>query len=87
MESVLKPPFLIAVGILACMAATGFIHSEYALSVTRATALLFGGLTIPAYAGYRLTGNPWLRRIAIALPVTAIIMWLINSDLAAYPLR
>ncbi|NWD57129.1 hypothetical protein HX878_20575 [Pseudomonas veronii] len=87
MESVLKPKFLIAVGVLACVAAIGCIRSEYALSVFRSTALLMIGLSVPVYAGYRLTANPWFRRIAIALPVAAIIMWLINSDLAAYPLR
>lgn len=83
MGKILQPKFLIIVGLLGCMAALVAIQTQFALSVTRATALLCAGLSILVYAGYRLTGNPWLRRIAIALLPTAAIMWLINSDLAA----
>lgn len=82
----MNPKLFIVVGILASMAAIAFIESQYAVSVTRATALLLVGLSVPIYLGYRLTSNPWLKRIAIALLPTAIIMWLVNSDLTAYPL-
>ena len=86
MEKILHPKFLAIFGFVVCMAALGFIQSQFGVSVTRATALLCAALSIPVYAGYRLTGNPWLRRVAIALLPTAIIMWLVNSDLAAYPI-
>lgn len=84
MEKILQPKFLIIVGILACAAALGVIQSHFGVSVTRATALLCAGLSVFVYVGYYLTGNPWLRRIAIALLPTAVIMWLINSNLTAF---
>lgn len=85
MDKILTPKFLAIVAMLACMAAMGLIQSQFALSLTRATAVLCAVLSIFVYAGYRLSGNSWLRRIAIALLPTAIIMWLVNSDLALYP--
>lgn len=81
MEKILQSKFLIVVGFLACMAGIGFIQSQYGFSVTRAIAVLCAVLSPCAYAGRYLTGNPWLRRIAIALVPTAVIMWLVNSDL------
>ncbi|MFC6478580.1 hypothetical protein ACFQDN_21685 [Pseudomonas asuensis] len=69
---------LILTGVMACLMATIAIQGAFNISVTRATALLF--LCLSAWIGcaYYVTGNLWMRRIAITCVPTAVIMWLIN---------
>jgi hypothetical protein len=82
MERLVQPKvLLILVAMLACMVGMSVMRDQFGISVTRATAVLCAFLSPCVYAAGCLTSNPWLKRIGIALIPTAVIMWLVNSDL------
>lgn len=64
-----------------CLAVTMWIGDYFNLTATRATAVLAVGLSpMFMFVGY-LIGNRWCTRIGIATLPTAVLLWLINSNL------
>lgn len=73
---------LILAGFVACLITTISLQGVFGVSVTRATSLLCVIWAAWAGCNYLVTKSPWLRRIAIACLVTALIIWLMNSNMA-----